>query len=252
MSETTRSGLRVRAFIVFLFLFLLSTGNVLAGQNPKGDGVVMELHHLQMTFLNHGLGMAVAGSNLIMLAELSKTPEVDSVLKHHGLKALQKGKELIQRALHGPEMMQLHERKGSQSKTSSRTMAYVHSLGKAMLAYVELLEHMHAGHPTDIEPVRALHHMHMALNHALGMAERGNDLILLGEMGMEPTEDIEDIKDGQAMIANATKLWKKLFGQPMKQLMAGKEGPQEAEVMARTHAMGTAGAKILNLLAAGI
>jgi len=240
-------GLKHSAFIMLLILFLSSAGNVLAGQNPKTNGEAMELHHLQMTFLNHGLGMAVAGSNLMMLAELSRTPEVDSILKHHGLTSLEKGKELIQRALHGPEMMALHEE--GHSKASPQTMAYVHSLGKAMLAYVELLEHMHAAHASDPEHIRALHHMHMGLNHALGMAERGSNLILLGEMGMEPAEDIVDINDGQLMIANATKLWKKLFGQPMKQLMVGKEGPEETKVMARTHAIGKAGAKILSLLA---
>jgi len=219
----------------------------MAGQNQKTNGEAMTLHHLQMTFLNHGLGMVVAGSNLMMLAELSKTPEVDPVLKKHGLLGFQKGKKLIQRALSGPEMMALHEE--DHSKASPQTMTYVHSLGKAMLAYVELLEHMHAAHSSDPEQIRALHHMHMGLNHALGMAERASDLILLGEMGMEPTEDVEDINYGQMMIAHAQTLWKKLLGQPMKKLMVGKESAEEAEVMTRTHSIGTAGAKILNLFA---
>ena len=252
MNKAMKKGLMPSMLIVLLILFLLSTGIVLAGQNQKTNEEAMALHHLQMAYLNHGLAMAVSGSNVAMLAELSRTPEVDPVLEKHGMSALQRGQELIQRGMTGPEMKKLHKR--YRQKESPQTMTYVHSLGKAMLAYVELLGNMDAPRPLEPEHIRALHHMHMGLNHALGSAVQGSNLILLGEMGMEPTEDIEDIKDGKLMIANARTLWTYLLeGPPMKQLMQivliKEERTEETEVMARTHSIGKAGEKILNLFA---
>ncbi len=51
-----------------------------------------------------------------------------------------------------------------------------------------------------------LHHMHMALNHALAMAAEGSDLIMLGEMGMAPKVDTAASEHGKAMLADAREL----------------------------------------------
>lgn len=251
MKRAVRTNFKPSILIFLLILFLSNTGTVMAGQNPKTNGTAMGLHHLQISFLNHGLGMAVSGSNLAMLAELPRTPEVDPVLKKHGLLAFQRGQELIQRGMTGPEMKKLHER--HREKESPQAMTAGHSLGKGMLTYVELLGNMHAARALEPEHIRALHHMHMGLNHALGAAVQGSNLILLGRMGMQPSEDMTNVQDGQRMIADARTLWTYLLeGPPMQQLMQVvliKERTEEDEVMARTHKLGSAGEEILNLLA---
>ena len=108
--------------------------------------------------------------------------------------------------------------------------------------------------PQTNETAMALHHLQATfLNHGLGMAEKASDLILLGEMGMAPIEDNEDIQDGEKMIVNARTLWTYLLeGPPMQHLMQMvlvSTRTEESEVMARTHKLGKAGEEILNMLA---
>lgn len=206
----------------------------------------MPIHHLHATLLNHGLGMAVSGSNLMMLAELSKTKEVDPVINKHGQSMLDKGKDLIQRAMTGSEMKTLH--KEEEGKRFEKVMQYSHTLGQAMLDLVDLLDNMRKAKPSSPEDVLALHHMHMTLNHALEMAEKGSNLIMLGQMHMAPTTDQLATKHGHAMIEEATELWGTLTsGEPMKQLMPAQKEP-EAQVMERTHKIADAGKRVLKLL----
>lgn len=217
-----------------------------AKEEGMGKAPAMPLHHLHATLLNHGLGMAVSGSNLMMLAELSKTKEVDPLINKHGQSMFDKGKELIQRAMTGSEMKTLH--KGEDGKQFEKVMEYSHTLGQAMLDLVDLLDNMRKVKPSSPEDVLALHHMHMALNHALEMAEKGSNLIMLGQMHMAPTTDPLTTKHGHAMIEEATELWGTLTsGKPMKQLMPAQQEP-EAQVMERTHKIADAGKKVLKLL----
>lgn len=239
---------RLVAGIVLTSCAVFGIANVTSAKDEaRMKAPAMPIHHLHATLLNHGLGMAVSGSNLMMLAELSKTKEVDPVINKHGQSMFDKGKDLIQRAMTGSEMKTLH--KEEDGKRFEKVMQYSHTLGQAMLDLVDLLDNMRRAKPSSPEDVLALHHMHMALNHALEMAEKGSSLIMLGQMHMAPTTDPFSTKHGHAMIEEATELWGTLTsGEPMKQLMPAQKEP-EAQVMERTHKIADAGKRVLKLLA---
>lgn len=203
-----------------------------------GGAPSMALHHLHMSMMNHGLAMAVEGSGLVMLSEMGMAPDFDQTTDKHGRSMLDKGKDLIERAM-SKEMKSLHDK-----SDTGGTMDYTHSLGKAMLVVVDLLEKMRSATPES--PDMTLHHMHMALNHALAMAAEGSNLIMLGQMGMSPTVDASSIKHGKAMIGEAQTLWNNVIdGKAMKDMMGSEETP----AMAETHELAKAGMQVIDLLA---
>jgi hypothetical protein len=203
----------------------------------------MTLHHLHVSMLNHGLEMAAQGANLEMISTMEMDPnvkpELESITLQHGRNMLALGKELIQRAMQGTTMKALHKESG----TSGKTMQYTHNLGNAMLEVVDYLDKMHLNFPTD--KAMSLHHMHLALNHALVMAVEGSDLIMLGQMGMSPKVDDFSIEHGKGMISDAKSIWKKTVeGKAMEHLM----GNEKSDLMERTHKLGDAVEKVLDLL----
>ena len=199
----------------------------------------MALHHLHLSMMNHGLAMSVEGSGLVMLSEMGMAPDFDQTTDKHGRSMLDKGKDLIERAMSGKEMKSLHDKSDTRG-----SMDYTHSLGKAMLVVVDLLENMSSAAPES--PDMTLHHMHRALNHALAMAAEGSNLIMLGQMGMSPTVDAFSIKHGKAMIGEAQTLWNNVIdGKAMKDMMGSEETP----AMAETHELAQAGMQVIDLLA---
>ena len=49
----------------------------------------------------------------------------------------------------------------------------------------------------------SIHHQHQMLNHSLGMALQGSDLIMLGQMKIVPGLDDTTIEHGKMMLKNA-------------------------------------------------
>ncbi|MGH8568935.1 MAG: hypothetical protein ACREXU_13205 [Gammaproteobacteria bacterium] len=214
---------------------------VASAQAPKQKQAekAMSLHHLHMSMLDHGLGMAAEGSNLVMLSEMGMAAEFNPTTRAHGQAMLKGGKELIERALSGEEMKGLHEKAG----TEGAVMRQTHELGEAMKAVVNLLEDMRVAEPKPGE--MTVHHMHMALNHALAMAAEGSDLIMLGEMGMAPKVDTASVEHGKAMLADARQLWDEVM---KGKAMQGMMGAEPSEVMSKTHELAEVGKKVIDLL----
>jgi hypothetical protein len=199
----------MRITIALGLAWAIMAGGAVSAQAPTPKGAseeAMALHHLHMSMLDHGLGMAAEGSNLLMLSEMGMAAEFDPTTRAHGQAMLKRGKELIERALSGEEMKGLHEKEG----TEGATMRQTHELGEAMKAVVSVLEAMRPGEAKPGEEM-TLHHMHMALNHALAMAAEGSDLIMLGEMGMAAKVDTASVEHGKAMLADARKLWSEVM-----------------------------------------
>jgi hypothetical protein len=124
-------------------------------------------------------------------------------------------------------------------------MKYTYDLGQAMLKVVDILRDMKVSEPT---PQRmTMHHMHIALNHALNMAARGASLIMLGQMEMAPDVDEFAIKHGKEMLSDARDLWEKTMqGEPMKAMMKAKAG--DSPKMATTHDLAEAGQRVIDML----
>lgn len=232
-------------FGLFLMLFVVFVaGNISTLQAQETEKKSqMALHHLHISMLNHGLEMAAQGANLEMISTMEMNPDVkpelESITLKHGRDMVTRGKELIERAIQGSAMEELHKESG----TSGKTMQYTHDLGNAMLDVVGYLDKMHMKFPTGKS--MSLHHMHLALNHALVMAIEGSDLIMLGQMGMSPKVDGFSIEHGKKMISEAESIWKKTMeGKAMKDLM----GDKKSDLMERTHKLGDAVQKVFGML----
>jgi hypothetical protein len=203
----------------------------------------MALHHMYIVDMDHGLSMAVQVSNLVMLAEMEMDPQANQqfnqALKQHGQKMFKEGKDLIQRGLGGPTMEDMMEKKTQ--GTQSELMKYTHGLGQAMLKVVDILRDMKVSEPT---PQRmTMHHMHIALNHALNMAARGASLIMLGQMEMAPDVDEFAIKHGKEMLSDARDLWEKTMQGEVMKTKAG-----DSPKMATTHDLAEAGQRVIDML----
>jgi len=103
-------------------------------------------------------------------------------------------------------------------------------------------ENDHSGHGMT------MHHMHMMLNHAVEMAAKGSNLVMLGQMGMAGDIDTISIEEGKGMISEAKEMVARIMkGDTMKNMhLDGVTGTND--MMAHTHHMGDAAMKYIELL----
>jgi len=227
---------------VMAVVFMLSIGVFGTAYAKHGGDAAMDMHHLHM-LMNHGLEMVAQGSNLAMLANMKMTSTLDPMTLEHGQKMMKDGKEVIERALKGPEMKALH--KGGHA--DDPMMKYTHELGNAELALADLLENMSMEGPMT-DDMMTMHHMHIMINHALEMATEGSNMVMLGQMGMSKDVDKYTIDHGKMMLSDASAL--------LAEVMTGKAmmGMHEKGVtggnamMADTHKIGDAAKNVIDLL----
>jgi hypothetical protein len=221
--------------------FMLSIG-LTGTAHAKHGGASMEMHHLHM-LMNHGLEMVVEGSNMVMLADMKMTPAVDPMTTEHGQKMIKSGREVIDRALKGPEMQAMHKA----GHGGDPLMKYTHELGNAIMTVADLLEKMSMEGPMT-EDMMTMHHMHIMINHALEMAAQGSNMVMLGQMGMSKDVDKYTIEHGKMMLADARAM--------LTEVMEGKAmtGMHEKGItggnamMAETHKIGDAAKQVVDLL----
>jgi hypothetical protein len=222
--------------------FMLSMGMFGTAYAKHGGDASMDMHHLH-TLMNHGLEMVVEGSNMVMLAEMKMTASVDPMTLEHGRKMIKSGKEVIARALKGPEMQGLHKA----GHGDASLMKYTHELGNAVTTVSDLLETMSTAGPMS-DDMMAMHHMHVMINHSLEMAAQGSNMVMLGQMGMSKDIDKYSIEHGKMMLSEARSM--------LTEVMEGKAmiGMHEKGVtggnamMADTHKIGDAARKVIDLL----
>jgi hypothetical protein len=237
-----------RLLLLVALLVCLPTVQAFAKDPAKKSSsqAAMHLHHMH-TMLNHGLTMALQGSNLVMLSEMKMAPGVDEITLSHGKKMLADGKAMIKDTLEGKDMRRMHG-KGA-AGANSELMAYTHSLGAAMLAVVSDIENMNMGEMTSQDAMK-MHHMHIALNHALEMAAEGNNLVMLGQMKMAKGTDTHSVAHGRDMIAQAQKLWQEVMeSQAMSAMHLAGATPEGSAAMGGTHKLASDGKKVLDMLA---
>jgi len=128
-------------------------------------------------------------------------------------------------------------------------MTYTHELAKASLKVIADLEGMKMGDMTSADAMK-MHHMHIALNHALEMAAEGSNLVMMGQMKMTKGVDRHSTDHGRQMIEDSRKLWKEVMGSSV---MAGMHQagttPQASHLMGHTHMLADDQKKVLDLLA---
>ena len=210
------------------------------GGAHAGHGMTM--HH-QHQMLNHALGMALQGSNLVMIGQMDMAPGLDDLTIDHGKMMLKDARAMWNETMSGDSMMKMHS--SGMSPADDPAMKYTHELAEAQIKVIDLMD-KHAnmkGH------TMGMHHQHLLLNHALEMAIEGSDMDMTGSMGMAPGVDKGAMKHGSKMIKNAEKLWNEVMsGSDMMKMHAEGMSPDKHKGMAFTHELSEAQLRVLELI----
>ena len=243
MSKTVKVLAKIFGFVAILICVTVAFADEKGKKENDAGHMTMHLHHMH-TMMNHGLTMVLQGSNLVMLSEMKMAPGVDEITLSHGKKMMAEGKAMIQEMLSGEHMARMHK----EGHGKDPLMKYTHELGKAELAVASGLEEMKMADMNKPD-VMKMHHMHIALNHALEMAAEGANLVMMGEMNMAKGMDKHTVDHGQKMIADGQQLWKDVMsGSAMSEMHAAGTTPEGSEMMGATHKIANDEKKVLDLL----
>ncbi len=205
-------------------------------------GHEMSMHH-QHQMLNHAFGMALQGSNLVMIGQMDMAPGLDSLTVDHGRMMLKNARAMWNETMSGDSMMQMHA--SGMSPADDPAMKYTHELAEAQLKVIDMIDR----HANMKSHTMGMHHQHLLLNHALKMAVEGADMDMTGSMGMAPGVDKSAMGHGSKMIKNAEKLWNDVMsGSDMMKMHSGGMSPAKHKGMAFTHELAEAQLKVLELL----
>lgn len=210
--------------ILALCLFISFTGNLRAETDKNKD-----FHAIHM-MLNHGLNMIMDGSSLIMMAEMDLDITVEKDPLVHGTAMIDNGKTLIDRALHGPVMVDMH----MQGMEKSKVMELTHQLGGLMLKTVYAQDIMQPAMKGS-EIAKKLHVLHLEANHALMMSAQGSNMVMIGQYDRSNDLNRFSFENGQKMMSAArTILFDLLNGNTMKDLENKDLTPAEAALFKNT------------------
>jgi hypothetical protein len=231
----------IKIIPIMIVLTMLSLTPVQAGMDMK-HGQGMSMHH-QHQMLNHSLGMALQGSNLIMLGQMKMVPGLDDTSIEHGKVMLQNARATWNETMSGGTMMKMHG--AGSTPGDNPLMKYTHQLAEAQLKVIDMLDK----HSDMKAHTMAAHHQHILLNHALKMALEGSDMAMTASMNMAPGVDDKSSGHGNEMIKNAEKLWSEVMsGSDMMKMHSGGMSPDKHKGMAFTHELAESQLKVLELL----
>jgi hypothetical protein len=95
--------------------------------------------HMIMNFMNHGLRVALEGSDWQMLGQLGLSEKLDKDAIVHGTIMVNDGKGMIKEMLEGKAMQEIYK-EGSYDK---KIMDDLHTLGDKMIEVIEQVEKLH-------------------------------------------------------------------------------------------------------------
>ncbi len=211
-----------------------------AAMTHEGHGMTM--HHQHQT-MNHGLGMVLDGSNLVMLGQMGMIPSIDKLTVDHGNMMMRNGSDLWNNVMSGDTMMKMH--KTGINPTDDPGMKYTHELGEAQLKVITLLKK----HSDMTKHTMGMHHQHMLMNHALKMALEASDMTMTGQMGMASGIDEVSVAHGKKMRDMAWNMLNEvLSGDAMTAMHEGGMKPTSHKGMEFTHEVGSAIMQVMSLL----
>jgi hypothetical protein len=226
------------AVIVAFCLIFSFQGNLQAETDKNKE------FHLIHRMMNHGMIQILDGSNLIMIAEMNIDTTVAKDPITHGKEMIAVGKNLIDRALHGPVMVDMHVKGIKNSQMLNATQ----KLGELMLRTVYAQETMQPAKESS-EIVRNLHVLHLEANHTLLMAAQGSNMVMAGQA--DTTNDLNrySIKMGKKMMLDArTILLDLLNNQIIKDMENKKLSPVEEAIFNNTKELLFNSVDIANIL----
>ena len=202
-----------------------------------------EMHNL-MIMMNHGFVTVMDGWNLVMISEMSTSPDWDGMTRQHGYSMIEKGKDIIQKVPTEEEMIEMHR----QGYRNFRLMRIIHDLGKAMTDEISLVEKKEMTPPHNPDTM-AIHQIHILFNHALRMAVEGTNMVLLGKK--EIACDVNDftVNKGRIMMIDSRTLINEIRdGDRMQALHTRGLKPEDNPYMDIVYARLDNSARILELL----
>jgi hypothetical protein len=229
------------AGLVVIMPLLVAVNGVLAMDMDAGHD--MTSHHQHM-MLNHALGMALEGHNLVMLANMEMAGGVDAMAQEHGNMMIRNGTTMYNEIMSGEHMTGMHH--SGKDPMKDPAMAFTHNLAEKQLIVMDLLGKMPK---MEAGAGMTMHHQHITLNHALNMALTGANTVMLGQMGMAGGIDEIDVKHGRMMLKNAKALFNDVMsgGHMMKMHKEGT-APESNEMMQYTHKLAEAQLQVITLL----
>jgi len=230
---------RIRAifflfFVVCLFTCICSLACAEETGHKHDAAAGMGMHHIHIV-LTHGLVMVTEGADLIMLADMKMAPYLDRLSLENGHHLMTSGKQVIDDMLNGPEM------------AAMKKEDFTHKLGKAIMNTVDMLEKMSMDR-TMTPDMMTMHHMHIMINHALAIAAEGANMVMLAQSGRANGIDKYSADHGSMMIRDAHALLDEIFGGKAMTEMHTKGIKKDNDMMADTHKLGEAAAKVIDLL----
>ena len=137
----TKRHLILKFVAVYVALLFLFSGPVTAGIAMKHGtgGHGMSMHH-QHIMINHALGMALEGSNLVMLGQMGMAKGVDKVSVDHGKMMIKNGRSLWNEVMSGKTMTGMHS--GGTSPADNPMMKFTHEFDSAQLKVIDILKEM--------------------------------------------------------------------------------------------------------------
>lgn len=188
-----------------------------------------DFHAIHM-MLNNGLNMILDGSSLIMMSEMdidttfAKDPQV------HGNLMISTGKKLIDRALKGPVMVDMHVKKIGLGPMMEAT----HELGELMLKTAYTQEAMQPV-PEHSDAAKNLHIMHLEANHALMMACQGSNMYMTGQGDRRNDLTRYSLEQGREMMLTARTILHDLLASPrFNDLGKSKLPPEDRKLLTFT------------------
>ena len=180
------------AFMLALSL-ILSFSASLKAETDKNKA----FHRIHV-MLNHGLNMVMDGSTLIMTKGMvpESAEEVHTV--EHGNAMIAEGKAFIDRALHGPVMVDMHVKKEMMGKMMDST----HRLGELILKAV-FDQKVTVFSPDVSEVSQKLHIINLDASHALMMASQGSNMVMTGQDDASNDLSRYSIEHGKEMMLRA-------------------------------------------------
>ncbi len=215
----------LRFITVIALGLLVSFPGTLKAETDKNR----DFHPIHM-MLNNGLNMILDGSSLIMMTEMDIDISFAKDPQAHGNMMIATGRKLIDRALKGPVMVDMHVKKMGLGSMMEAT----HELGELMLKTAYTQKVMQPA--TELsDNANNLHIIHLETNHALMMACQGSNMFMIGQGDRSNDLVRYSFEQGREMMLTARTVLQDLLTSPqLKVLETSALSPEDLKLLAFT------------------
>lgn len=125
------------AGLIVVAVMLFSVTSTVQAESEK-EKALHDMHML-MRFMDHGISVALEGSNLQMLGQMGQSEKLDRDSIVHGTIMVKDGRAIINEMLEGKAMRELYK----EGNFDKKLMDDLHNLGEKMLEVISLSQKIH-------------------------------------------------------------------------------------------------------------